>query len=261
VPKTAVLNRDDASFGHLAGLAYDRRLVYGLGAEADVHPRDVELDGRGTRFVAVTPAGEMPIESRLLGEFNVHNALAAISAAVALRVPSDAIQRGLGEFRGVPGRLEAVDRGQPFGVVVDFAHTPNSLRRVLELGRRLAQGKVAVVFGCAGLRDVAKRPLMGRAAGELADRVYLTAEDPRTEDLGTILAQIAAGVRAGGKEPQLLPDRVEAIRRALAEAQPGDLVLITGKGHEQTMCFGTEERPWNDHAAAVETLTRLGYGG
>lgn len=261
VPKTAVLNRDDASFGYLADLTYDRRLVYGLGRDADVRPRDVELDGRGTRFVAVTQVGEFPIESRLLGEFNVYNALAAIAAGLALETPTETIQRGLAEFRGVPGRLEGIDRGQPFGVVVDFAHTPNSLRRVLELGRRLTQGSVSVVFGCAGLRDVAKRPLMGQAAGELADRVYLTAEDPRTEDLDAILARIATGVRAGGKEPTLVPDRGEAIRRALGEARAGDLVLITGKGHEQTMCFGTEERPWNDREAASEALAALGYNG
>jgi UDP-N-acetylmuramoyl-L-alanyl-D-glutamate--2,6-diaminopimelate ligase len=258
VAKTAVLNRDDASFPHLSTVAADRRMTYGLGREAEVHPRDLQLDGRGTRFIAVTPGGEIPIESRLLGEFNVHNALAAISACLAVDTPTDAIRRGLAEFGGIPGRLEAIDRGQPFGVVVDFAHTPNSLRRVLELGRRLTEGQVSVVFGCAGLRDVAKRALMGQAAGELADRVYLTAEDPRTESLDAILAEIAAGVRAAGKEPTLVPDRGEAIRRAVADAQPGDLVLITGKGHEQTMCFGTEERPWSDRAAAEEALRDLG---
>lgn len=260
VPKTVVLNRDDASYDHLKDVPVDRRLVYGLGEDVDVRARDVQLDGRGTRFVAATPDGEIPIESRLLGEFNVHNALAAIGAALALQTPPAAIQRGLAEFRGVPGRLEAIDQGQPFGVVVDFAHTPNSLRRVLELGRTLAPGgRVSVVFGCAGLRDVAKRPLMGQAAGELADRVYLTAEDPRTEDVGEITRQIAAGVRAGGKEPVVEPERGRAIRLALVDAQPGDLVLITGKGHEQTMCFGTEELPWNDRAAAAEALAELGY--
>jgi UDP-N-acetylmuramoyl-L-alanyl-D-glutamate--2,6-diaminopimelate ligase len=260
VPKVAVLNREDASYPLLSGLGYDRRIDYALDEPADLIPRDLVLDGRGTRFVAVTPIGEIPIEGRFLGRFNVSNALAAIGAAIALGIDRDAIARGLASFRGVPGRLEPIDEGQPFGVVVDFAHTANSLRRVLELARTLTSGKVRVVFGCAGLRDAAKRPLMGAAAGELADAVYLTAEDPRTESLDEILAVVAAGVRSAGREPVLEPERGEAIERALRDAQPGDLVLITGKGHEQSMCFGEEERPWDDRVAAREALRRIGYG-
>jgi UDP-N-acetylmuramoyl-L-alanyl-D-glutamate--2,6-diaminopimelate ligase len=258
-PKVAVLNAEDESFAPLSAVACDRRLSYALAGEADLTARDLRLDGRGSRFVARTPVGEIPIETRVLGRFNVANSLAAIGAAIGLGVDRDAIARGLASFVGVPGRLEAIAQGQPFAVVVDFAHTPNSLRRVLELARSLAGGEVSVVFGCAGLRDVAKRPLMGRAAGELADRVYLTAEDPRTEDLGQIMAQIAAGVRAGGREPTVIPDRGQAIAAALAAARPDDLVLIAGKGHEQTMCFGEEERPWDDRQAARAALAALGY--
>lgn len=260
VAKVAVLNRDDASYARLVRAKADRRIEYSTLGRADVAALGPVLTPKGTQMVVATPVGPIDVSTRLLGAFNVENTLAAIGAALALAVPADAIQRGLAEFRGVPGRLEAVDLGQPFGVVIDFAHTPNSLRRVLQLGRTLSpSGKLSVVFGCAGLRDVAKRPLMGRAAGDLADRVYLTAEDPRTEELGAIIEQIAEGVRAGGKEPRVEPDRAVAIRRALAEAQPGDLVLITGKGHEQTMCFGAEERPWSDRAAAESALTELGH--
>lgn len=260
VSKVAVLNREDASYPLLSRLRYDRQISYALDRSADVTPRDARLDGRGSRFMAATPIGEIAIEGRFLGRFNVANALAAIGAAIGLGIGPEAIARGLSSFRGVPGRLEAIDVGQPFSVVVDFAHTPNALRRVLELGRTLATGRVRIVFGCAGLRDVAKRPLMGATAGELADVVYLTAEDPRTESLDAILSQVAAGVRSAGSEPVLAPDRGEAIERALRDAQPGDLVLITGKGHEQSMCFGEEERPWDDRQAAREALRQLGFG-
>ena len=260
VPKAAVLNRDDPSCERLSAGAVDRRLDYGLARPARIRARELRLDGRGTRFVAVTPVGEVEVESRLLGRFNVSNALAAIGAGLALGVPLEAAARGLRAFHGVPGRLEPIDVGQPFGVVIDFAHTPNSLRRLLELGRSLTQNGLSIVFGCAGERDATKRPLMGRIAAELADRVYLTAEDPRGESLEAILAEVAAGARAAGREPTTVPDRAEAIARAIAEARPGDLVLLTGKGHERSMCFGDEERPWDERAAAIEGLARRGFG-
>jgi UDP-N-acetylmuramoyl-L-alanyl-D-glutamate--2,6-diaminopimelate ligase len=259
VAKTAILNRDDDSYSRLSIPASLRTLTYGRDAKADLRADNLRLDGHATRFVARTPAGKVAIETSLLGSFNVSNTLAAIGAALALDVSLDVIPAALAGFRGVPGRLETIDAGQPFGVIVDFAHTPNSLRRLLELAHTIASGKVAIVFGCAGLRDVAKRPLMGQAAGELADRVYLTAEDPRTEDFDAITAAIAAGVRSSGREPTVVPDRGAAIAWAIAEAAPGDLVLITGKGHEQTMCFGQDERPWDDRRAATEALAAIGY--
>jgi UDP-N-acetylmuramoyl-L-alanyl-D-glutamate--2,6-diaminopimelate ligase len=259
VPKVAVLNRDDASYERLAAFPTDRRIDYALDRPAALTARDVTMDARGMRFVAVAPEGEIPVEAKLLGRFNVANALAAIGAALAVGVPFETAARGLADFRGVSGRLETVDLGQPFGVVIDFAHTPNSLRRVLELAKSIAPGSVSVVFGCAGERDAGKRPLMGETAGELADRVYLTAEDPRRESLDRIIGEVAAGVRETGREPVAVHDRTEAIARALAEASPGDLVVVTGKGHERSMCFGDEERPWDERAAVVEGLARLGY--
>jgi UDP-N-acetylmuramoyl-L-alanyl-D-glutamate--2,6-diaminopimelate ligase len=259
VPKVAVLNRDDASYERLAALPVDRCIDYALDRPATLTARDVRMDAGGTRFVVVGPGGDAAVEAKLLGRFNVANALAAIGAAMAVGAPLDAAARGLAEFRGVSGRLESVDLGQPFGVVIDFAHTPNSLRRVLELAKQITRGSVSVVFGCAGERDAGKRPLMGETAGELADRVYLTAEDPRRESLDRIIKEVAAGVRETGREPVAVHDRAEAIARALAEAAPGDLVVVTGKGHERSMCFGDEERPWDERAAVVEGLARLGY--
>ena len=168
------------------------------------------------------------------------------------------MQAGIEAVRGVPGRMERVDAGQNFTAIVDFAHTPNALRRALETARQLTDGRVIVVFGCAGLRDVAKRPMMGEIAGKLADRVVITAEDPRTEDLDAIMAQIAVGCeRAGRREGEgywRIGDRGEAIEFAVKMARAGDLVIVTGKGHERTMCFGTTEYPWDDREAVREAL-------
>ncbi len=178
----------------------------------------------------------------------------------SLDVPFEAIQAGLARLPGIPGRLERVDLGQPFEVFVDFAHTPNSLEQVLTLARERCRRQVFVVFGCAGLRDHVKRPRMGEIAGRYADRIYLTAEDPRTENLDEIIESIASGCRAGGRREGTdfwrVPDRSEAIRRAIDEAGEGDLVLITGKGHEQSMCFGEIEVPWNDVEVARDVLRR-----
>jgi UDP-N-acetylmuramoyl-L-alanyl-D-glutamate--2,6-diaminopimelate ligase len=156
--------------------------------------------------------------------------------------------------------MEKIDLGQPFQVIIDFAHTPNALRHALEIARFITRGRLFVVFGCAGLRDRAKRPMMGEIAGQLADRVIITAEDPRTEDLAAIMEEIAQGCKKAGREEGTdfwrIGDRGEAIQFAIDRAEPGDLVIITGKGHERSMCFGTTEHPWSDHEAAKEALMR-----
>lgn len=264
VPKVAVLNRDDPSYDYFRAFAADAHWSYGFSPEADVRAEDVMVGRDGVRFVARTPLGKVEVRSPLPGRFNVHNLLAALAAALAQGVnPKDA-RRGLEAVRGVPGRMEQVDLGQPFDVVVDFAHTPNALARALETARAVSRGRVIVAFGCAGLRDREKRPRMGAVAARLADLTILTAEDPRTESLEAILEAIAAGCReAGGREGETfwrVPDRAEAIRKAVGLARPGDLVLIAGKGHERSMCFGTEEVPWSDHEAARAALEDLGYG-
>ncbi|MDY7041360.1 MAG: cyanophycin synthetase, partial [Chloroflexota bacterium] len=219
---------------------------------------EISYAPEGTTFVAHTAGGDFPLHTSLVGRFNLYNVLAAITVAISQDVPFPAIQQGIETMEGVVGRMERVDLGQPFTVIVDFAHTPNALQRALETARGLTQGQMIVVFGCAGLRDRAKRPLMGEIAGRLADRVVITAEDPRTEHLDTIMAEIAAGCeKAGRREGEgywRVGDRAEAIAFAVRMARPGDLVIVTGKGHEQSMCFGTTEHPWSDHQAVREAL-------
>jgi UDP-N-acetylmuramoyl-L-alanyl-D-glutamate--2,6-diaminopimelate ligase len=221
----------------------------------------------GLRFRAATPEGEVEIASSLAGDYNIANILAAAGAALALGVPLAAIPAGVASLAGVPGRMEAVERGQAFRAVVDFAHTPQALEAVLTAGRREvagAGGRVLVVFGCAGRRDPGKRAAMGRVAGRLADLTVLTAEDPRDEDLGAIIEQSAAGLREEGRVEGegyfRRPDRFQAIRLACELAGPGDLVLVCGKGHEQSLCFGQIEYPWDDREALAAALTGGSYG-
>jgi UDP-N-acetylmuramoyl-L-alanyl-D-glutamate--2,6-diaminopimelate ligase len=260
-PKVSILNVDDSSFEYLRPIPADRYLSYSLERPADVTAREIVHTPTVTAFTAVTPAGEFAVRTELPGPFNVYNVLASIAVGVSQAIPFEAMQKGIQAVRGVPGRMERIVLGQDFTAIVDFAHTPNALRRALETARELTGGRVIVVFGCAGLRDVAKRPMMGEIAGKLADRVVITAEDPRTEDLDTIMAQIAAGCeRAGRREGEdywRIGDRGEAIEFAVKMAQAGDLVIVTGKGHEQSMCFGTTEVPWDDREAVRKALNRI----
>jgi UDP-N-acetylmuramoyl-L-alanyl-D-glutamate--2,6-diaminopimelate ligase len=175
-------------------------------------------------------------------------------------VPVGAIQQGVWAIRGVTGRMERIDEGQDFTAIVDFAHTPNALQRALETARTMTRGRVIAVFGCAGERDREKRAWMGRISGRLADLTVMTAEDPRRESLEAILAEMARGAeQAGAVEGQSffrIPDRAEAIQFAVDLARPGDLVIACGKGHEQSMCYGTVETPWSEHKAVRNALHR-----
>lgn len=259
-PKVSVLNLDDPSFDYLKEIPADRQITYALHHPADVTADEIDLLPTGTRFTAQTPVGSFPINSPLVGEFNVYNLLAAIAVATSQELSPGALQKGVSRMAGVPGRMEQIDLGQSFQVVIDFAHTPNALRRALEMARLMTSGRLFVVFGCAGLRDRAKRPMMGEIAGQLADRVIITAEDPRTEDLNDIMEEIARGCVKVGREEGAdfwrIGDRGEAIEFAIDRAEPGDLVIITGKGHEKSMCFGTTEYSWSDHEAVREALER-----
>lgn len=259
VSKISILNRGDRSFRYLRSYPADVSLSYNAAKPGDVIARKLVQTPDQTRFEVHSPYGQFPLESRLLGAFNVFNVLAATAAALALGIEPGAIQAGVAAVRGIPGRLERVDRGQPFTALVDFAHTPHSLRRALETARGLAGGgRVFAVFGCAGLRDVQKRPIMGQVAAELADYAILTAEDPRSEDLDAILEAIAAGCRQGGgvegQTFERVPDRGAALARAVELARPGDVVIACGKGHEQSMCFGETEYPWDDRQALAAAL-------
>jgi len=178
-------------------------------------------------------------------------------------VEPPAMQQGILRERGVTGRMERIDLGQDFTVIIDFAHTPNALEKALTAARSLGRGAVIAVFGAAGLRDRTKRPMMGEVAGRLADAVLLTAEDPRTEDVSDIIDQIAAGCEKVGRHEGVdywrIPDRAAAIAAAIDKAQPGDVVIITGKGHERSMCFGITEQPWSEHETVHKAvLRRLG---
>ncbi|HQE93603.1 MAG TPA: UDP-N-acetylmuramoyl-L-alanyl-D-glutamate--2,6-diaminopimelate ligase [Anaerolineae bacterium] len=270
LPKIAVLNRDDAaSFDYLCAIPVERQVVYGLDAvNVDVTAQDIACTPQGIRATLCSPWGKVDIASPLVGVFNVSNILAAASAALAMGMPLDAVAAGIAAVSGVPGRMERIDEGQPFTAMVDFAHTPNALRAVLLTVRQwlAGQGRVIVVFGSAGLRDRAKRRMMGEVAGELADLIVLTAEDPRTEPLDDILAEMAEGVmrypRVEGVDFWRVPDRGAALLHAVRLAQSNDIVLACGKGHEQSMCFGTVEYPWDDrealrralHGATLDTL-------
>lgn len=258
IPKVAVLNADDDSYHYLRPIPADRHLAYSISGGTDVTAVDLRRLPSDTRFTVRSPAGEFELQTVLVGDFNVSNILAATTAALALDLPVEAIQRGVWATKGVIGRMERIDEGQDFTAIVDFAHTPNALRRALETARTLTGGRVIAVFGCAGERDVAKRSWMGEISARLADVTVMTAEDPRTESLEAILAEMARGAEKAGAVEDLsyfrVPDRAEAIQFAVDLALPGDLVIACGKGHEQSMCFGTVETPWSEHAAMRAAL-------
>jgi UDP-N-acetylmuramoyl-L-alanyl-D-glutamate--2,6-diaminopimelate ligase len=221
-------------------LAEDRpdALTYGLTEDAELGPDALE-----------------GIDLKLKGRFNVENALAAMAGARLLGIGDEDIAAGLERLEGVPGRFESVDEGQPFTVLVDYAHTPDSLENVLRSARGLTSERVICVFGCGGDRDRGKRPVMGRIAGELADLAIVTSDNPRSEDPRAIIDLIVAGART---ELEVEPDRREAIARAIEEARPGDVVLIAGKGHEQGQQFRDRTVPFDDREVAREALRRLG---
>jgi UDP-N-acetylmuramoyl-L-alanyl-D-glutamate--2,6-diaminopimelate ligase len=225
-------------------------LTFGVANDAEIRADELELSPRGARF----RAGGIELETRLRGRFNVENVLGAVAAARLLGIDDDAIAYGVKELRGVPGRFEAVDEGQPFAVLVDYAHTPDSLENVLRTARDLAQNRVICVFGCGGDRDRGKRPLMGRIASDLADVAIVTSDNPRSEDPDAIIAEILTG--AGDAEVE--PDRREAIASAVEAAGEGDVVVIAGKGHEQGQQFADRTIPFDDREVARDALRRLG---
>jgi UDP-N-acetylmuramoyl-L-alanyl-D-glutamate--2,6-diaminopimelate ligase len=260
VPKIAVLNADDDSYRTLKSIPADQQWAYSIEGDSDVVATGLRRSAADTRFAVQSPEMDFELRTSLPGDFNVSNILAATSAALALKLPVDAIQQGVWDVKGIVGRMERVDEGQDFLAIIDFAHTPNALERALETARRLTKERVIAVFGCAGGRDVAKRVWMGEISGRLADVTVLTAEDPRTESLEAILDEMARGAeKAGavaGESYYRLADRAEAIQFAVDLARPGDLVIACGKGHEQSMCFGTVETPWSEHEALRSALHR-----
>ena len=265
--KVAVLNVDDEAYTYLRDLVRVRAVGYGLSPKAELRASAITAGSDGLSLKLKTGERSLDIDSPLLGEYNVSNILAAFAAAnEALGVDSEIAVKAIREFAGIPGRMERIDLGQRFMAIVDFAHTPNALRVALETARTLADGRVISVFGSAGLRDRAKRRLMAEISAELADISLITAEDPRTEPLDDILEEMGDGAKSKGaklgERYELVPDRGQAIERAVELAEPGDLVIACGKGHEQSMCFGETEYPWDDRTAMRAALAKhLGVAG
>ena len=271
-PRLAVINRDDGSFEFLDRFIRVPKKVYGLGPEADVRAEEIDYSPSGLRFQAASDDFHTGVTSRLVGAYNVSNCLAALTAATyGLGIAPAVAAQGIASLEGVPGRMESIDLGQDFTAIVDFAHTPNALKVTLEAARAMLNAgksrgvghppRLIAVFGSAGLRDREKRRMMAETSAELADLSILTAEDPRTESLDSILEEMAAGARSKrGREGETfwrVPDRGEAIRFALRLARPGDIVLACGKGHEQSMCFGRTEYLWDDRTAMRAALAEL----
>lgn len=239
--KTAILNKDDNSFDFLKSKLEKRNIrivTYGIKNDADFAP------------------AKFPFKTNLSGEYNQYNCLAAIATAITLGIDPQSVREGVLSFEGVVGRMEEIKMGQKFKVFVDFAHTPNALRQVLEdlRSQTKKEGKLWVVFGSAGERDKQKRPKMGEVAGSLADQVVLTAEDPRSEKAEDICQQIEVGCQKVGCQPIVIPDRSKAINYTIKEAKSGDIVVICGKGHEKSMRFGETEYPWSDQEEAREAI-------
>jgi UDP-N-acetylmuramoyl-L-alanyl-D-glutamate--2,6-diaminopimelate ligase len=278
VARSAVLNADDpGSYTALLAVMHAEAALhgyhlpvraYGLATPGRRDPLDVAIEQvryatGATRFDVRWWGGLFPVASPLIGEFNVYNVACAATVALALGVDPAAVQEGVATMPPVLGRMQRMDADLPFLAIVDFAHTPVSLERALLtlrplVGQGAASGRLIAVFGSAGLRDRAKRYLMGRVSGRLADFSIITAEDPRTEDLAEICREIQRGVRefAGADRCEIVPDRSAAIQAAINMARPGDVVAAFGKGHERSMCFGETEVPWSDQEAMLAALAR-----
>jgi len=258
----AVTNIDDA-YGRR--LAADLPGVLTFGAKGDVAPLEVEMDDRGIRGALATPRGPLEFHTGLLGSYNLENILAAVAGAEALGVDRTATRRALGNARPLSGRLEPVRAGQPFPVLIDYAHTDAALVAALRSVRELSDARVMVVFGCGGDRDAGKRVLMGRAAGQLADLAIATSDNPRSEDPMAILSSVEEGLKEGGlAEFEIVPDRREALKRAVALADEDWVVVVAGKGHEEVQIIGNRSEPFSDRdelAAALEERYGAGTAG
>ncbi|MEX2237035.1 MAG: UDP-N-acetylmuramoyl-L-alanyl-D-glutamate--2,6-diaminopimelate ligase [Dehalococcoidia bacterium] len=264
IPKTAVLNMDDPNSEYLQGRTKKTSVVtYGVKGRADVTAPGAELSDRGSRFRLQTPAGSINIESPLPGLFNVYNSLAASAVGFSQGVSLEAIAEGLHSVRGVPGRMERIESSQPFTVIVDYAHMPESLTAVLRALRPLTMGQLTVVFGCGGDRDPGRRGGMGRAAAAGADFTVICNDNPRTEDPLEIIETIANAMLAAGKHEGhdfvRIPDRRDAMTFAFEKARAGDVVLVAGKGHEPYLIVGDQYLPWDDREVAREVLQELGW--
>ncbi|MGD0128041.1 MAG: UDP-N-acetylmuramoyl-L-alanyl-D-glutamate--2,6-diaminopimelate ligase [Terriglobia bacterium] len=260
-PATAVINIDDPWGRKLLELRGSRQLTYGMNSNAQVKVKRLDSRHDGLEGTIVTPAGKLELVSSLVGRANLANILAATAASIAYGVPLELIELGLRNLKAVPGRFERIDEGQTFLVVVDYAHTDDALRNVLNTARELTRNRLIVVFGCGGERDRAKRPMMGEAAGSLSDLAVLTSDNPRSEDPLLIMNDALVGLQKAGKPYWAEVDREKAIRKALEEAREGDVVVLAGKGHETYQVLKDGPIPFDDREVARRVLREMGYSG
>lgn len=255
--KTAVVNIDDEAGAFMLEHTTAERITYAIKDEkADLRAVEVRLHASGADFAVQGGFGRIKLQLAITGLFNVYNVLGAVGAALAEEIPVGVIEKALTAFRGVPGRFELIDCGQPFAVVVDYAHTPDGLENILRTAREITPHHIITVFGCGGDRDKTKRPIMGRIAAELSDAVIATSDNPRSEDPASILDDVMTGVREkiGNKAVDEIPDRRQAIFVAIAMAQPGDTVIIAGKGHEDYQILKDKTIHFDDREVAREAL-------
>ena len=252
--KNAVFNMDDPSSAVIKARTKARAWTYGKGEENDIHPLRFTVAPKHMQLALATPVGEMDLELKITGEFNVYNVMSAVGAMLAEGISKETIVAVLDGFNGVPGRFQLVEAGQPYTVIVDYAHTPDGLENVLHTARSITRGKLWVVFGCGGDRDNKKRPIMGGLALELADKVVVTSDNPRTEDPERIIDEIFTALQnvPAGKEVFRLSDRREAINFALAHAAAEDVILIAGKGHENYQILKDRTIHFDDKEVVLE---------
>ena len=263
-PRFAVINEDDPMGRKMLAGNEAEVLSYGLREGAAVQGKAIAMGPRGLRFEVKTPSGEISIESKLSGEFNVRNILAAFATALSYGIDPQLIRGAIAACPPVPGRFETIDEGQPFGVIVDYAHTDDALKNLIGAARQVLEqqerpGRVITLFGCGGDRDRTKRPVMGEIAGRMSDLVILTSDNPRTEEPLNIMNDILVGLRRVDTPFLAESDRRQAIATALREAEENDIVLIAGKGHEAYQIVGRVSHPFDDRQVAREVLQQLGY--
>ncbi|MDH5678283.1 MAG: UDP-N-acetylmuramoyl-L-alanyl-D-glutamate--2,6-diaminopimelate ligase [Nitrospinota bacterium] len=260
-PQVAIINTDDPWGQKLLPMIQGKKVTYGMEGKADVRAREVAMTISGLKMKLVTPQGEVAIKSGMVGRHNVYNILASAAAALADGISLGHIAEGVEKCQGAPGRFEKVDRGQPFTVVVDYAHTEDAIKNILAAAREVGPKRIITMFGCGGDRDKIKRPLMGRAAWNNSDMVIVTSDNPRTEDPNAIIGDILKGIPEAGREEKLavMPDRAEAIKAAVSLAQPGDMVILAGKGHEDYQIIGMEKTHFDDREQAGRVLEEI-YG-
>jgi UDP-N-acetylmuramyl-tripeptide synthetase len=252
----AVINLDDPNAQYMIGKTRVPVITFSTQVEADISLLKASLTAEMTEMEASTPQGPIRVQFHLPGRYNVSNALAAIAAGIALELPREVIREGLERVRGVEGRFETLKTGRKFSVIVDYAHTPQALSRLLAAAREIAAGRLLVIFGCGGDRDRGKRPEMGKVASEMADVIILTTDNPRSEDALSILRDIEQGLKPGASY-EMVVDRRQAIRRGLSLAGPQDVVVVAGRGHETFQIWGDRRIPFLDRAVVLEELKVL----